>query len=205
MIRQPLQRIASPLADCDYHAVSAPWRAQFTAGQPSGRGAAGRPIAKEAFCFALEQLLAESGTQAGLRRLLADAMDAFAADHTYAAAMAKAAVSIAAKKHAAALRSRLRQAAHQAVSQCDMARGQFRCYNESPCGTGDCRYVQGDLAFLSVPSYRGKQRRPANHQSGGHFSPEDALSELEALTPFVVPIPIRDGDVASGSDDVAPS
>lgn len=205
MIRQPLQRIGSPLAACDYHSVSAPWRGKFSSAQPSGRGAAGRPIAKEAFCFALEQILAASGTEASLRQLLADAMSAFSADHSYAVSMARAAVTIAAKKHAAMLRQRLRQAAHQAVSQCDTMRGQFTCYNDSPCGTGDCRFVQGDLAFLVTPSVRGKQQRPANHREGGHFSSDDALAELERLSPFVVPIPIHDGDAGSGADVVAPS
>jgi hypothetical protein len=205
MIRQPLQRISNPLAACDYHTVSSPYREHFSASRPSGRGAAGRPIAKEAFCFALEQILAEAGTQSGLRQLLADAMSAFSADHTYAASIAKAAVTIAAKKHAAALRTRLRQAAHQAVSQCDLERGKFNCFNESPCGTGDCRFAQGDLVFLGTVSHKGKQRRPANHRLGTSFSPDDALSELEQLSPFVVPIPIRDADECSARDDVAPS
>jgi hypothetical protein len=206
MIRQPLQRIGSPLADCDYHLLSAPWREKFTGGHPHGRGAAGRPIAREAFCFALEKILTDSGTEAGLRHLLADALSAFSADHTYAAAMARAAVTIASKKYSAVLRVRVRQVAHQAVSQCDLHRGEFQCPNQSPCGTGDCRFAQGDLVLVTRPSFRGKMKRPANSTApGSTFSPDDALPEFEHLCPFTVPIPVRDADELRCVDAVAPS
>lgn len=203
MIKQPLARISSPLADCDYHAVSAPWRDQFMAGSPAGRGAAGRSIAKDAFCFALEQTLIAADPQAALRQLLDDAMLAFSSDHAYAAAIARAAVGIAAKKHTALLRAQLRQAAHQAVSQCDLAAGTFRCDNASPCGTGDCRFAQGDLVFIETSSLKGKQTRPANWPgAGATFSSDDALPALEKLSPFVVPVPIRDADEGFGLDAV---
>jgi hypothetical protein len=85
MIRGPLARAGSPLASADYHAMAAPYRQSQEARLPAaGRGAAGRPVAKQAFLAALAAALAEAcGT--GLARA------ALAADPAYAAAIAAAA------------------------------------------------------------------------------------------------------------------
>lgn len=206
MIRQPLARIGSPLARCRYHDVAAPWRERFSHEQAHGRGAAGRHIAKDAFCFALEQALTAASPELALEQLLGDAMDAFAADHTYAAAMARAAVNIAAKHHSVVLRAELRQAAHQAVSACDARKGEFLCTNPTPCGTGFCRFASGDLALITAISVHGRQIRPANHALGlPAYSSEDALAQLEQLRPFTVPIPVHDSDAGHVADVVVPS
>jgi hypothetical protein len=201
MIRQPLARAGSPLASCLYHDVAAPWRGRFSSSAPSGRGAAGRPVAKEAFCFALERALESVSPAVALAQLLDDALAAFAVDHTYAAAMARSAVGFAAKRHSAALRTQLRQAAHQAVSECEARRGEFACENRTPCGTGACKFAQGDLALITVESLNGRQERPANSVLAGRpFSSDDALASLEALRPFTVPVPVRDGDAGQCVD-----
>jgi hypothetical protein len=96
MIRQPLARAGSPLAGCDYHAVAAPYKARFltaVSGEPLRRGAAGRHIAKQAFCMALADQLAgiASDPWAVWESLAARAWQAFAADPGYATAIAAAA------------------------------------------------------------------------------------------------------------------
>jgi len=96
MIRQPLKRAGSPLADCDYHAVAAPYRARFCTaapGQQLRRGAAGRHIAKQAFCTALSELLSwiEQDPWAAWEAAADLAWKAFASDPGYAAQIASAA------------------------------------------------------------------------------------------------------------------
>jgi hypothetical protein len=96
MIRQPLARAGSPLASCDYHAVAAPYRARFLTtgpGEPLRRGAAGRHIAKQAFCTALTDLLADVAGDpwAAWESLAVRAWRAFGSDPGYATAIAAAA------------------------------------------------------------------------------------------------------------------
>jgi len=99
MVRQPLQRIASPLAECDYHAVAAPYKSQFRLmfTDPGGRGAAGRHITKRAFCFALS-LLVNAARQmspvAAFAGITQRAWDAFSRDPGYAEDMARAAAAL---------------------------------------------------------------------------------------------------------------
>lgn len=202
MIRQPLAAIGSPLAECDYHSVAAPYRARFLSQQASGRGAAGRPLAKQAFCLALEDLITECSPPARMQVLLRDALEAFAADSSYATSMARSAVDLAARAHRARLLQVLRQSAHQAVSACDAHRGEFACHNTSPCGTGDCRFVQGQLSDISIGPKPGKTRRPANHVPGGSCDPAAALAEFERLEPFIVGIPVCDGDQMAAAEHV---
>lgn len=98
MIRQPLLRAGSPLAACDYHRVAAPYRDRFTVVSPGEhlhRGAAGRHIAKQAFCAALGALLASVADDpwAAWEALAARAWRAFASDPGYATQIAAAASS----------------------------------------------------------------------------------------------------------------
>jgi hypothetical protein len=98
MIRQPLSRIGSPLARCDYHAVAAPYRSRFETLTGAGRGAAGRHIAKQAFCSALRELLAvcrELDPIAAFEAVSHRAWLAFASDFAYCEAMALAARTLA--------------------------------------------------------------------------------------------------------------
>lgn len=96
MIRQPLLKAGSPLASCDYHTVAAPYRARFTvisADVPLRRGAAGRHIAKQAFCAALADILSVLAQDpwAAWEATAVRAWKAFASDPGYAAQIASAA------------------------------------------------------------------------------------------------------------------
>jgi hypothetical protein len=91
-IRAVLKAAGSPLADCDYHAVYRPGldqarRALDETGRPGG---AGRHLAKHAFAAAVRRAVADQACQA-----IGDAMDAFASDERYAAAIARDALAIA--------------------------------------------------------------------------------------------------------------
>jgi hypothetical protein len=196
MVRQVLAAAASPLAACDYHAAALPFipavRAEEQAPACSGRGAAGRPVTKTAFMRAVSAALAAAGRAEPARHFAGDleqAMAAFSSDSGYAAAMARAAVAVAGREHAAALRAQASQAVHQAVSACDARRGQFACAAVSACGTGDCRLAAGPLAApaMAVPAPPGRLPRPANHaRAGTGFGIAAALAALEAAVPFDV-------------------
>jgi hypothetical protein len=182
MVRQPLARAGSPLAACNYHSAARPWLDRDA--PPGGRGAAGRPRTKEAFCQALEAVLAD-GRDRHLSELSGpdeEALGAFSADHAYAAAIAAAAVGILRHRHTAGLRQRLRESAAVAVTACQ-ERG--TCRLATPCGTGQCVFASGVLRQVTAASETGRMRRPAQHAGRG-FSPDDALADLEALVPFAV-------------------
>jgi hypothetical protein len=205
MIRQPLQRAGHPLAACDYHAASAPFRARPEDLPAAGRGAAGRHLTKPAFVIAVEvALLAHRETaerEAALDRAVAAlrppvlpgqierALAAFAADFSYAASMANAAVVLLRKRHAGVQRTALRDASAAAVALCASQEGAFRCAAAAPCGTGDCRLARGVLAGLPVPA-SGRPRgpalaRPANHvEAGSRFSPDIMLDPLLERRPW---------------------
>lgn len=88
MVRQPLRKAQSPLAECDYHEAAAPWKAQVATQDPRhGRGAAGRHITKAAFMQALRALVAAARKAfrlAGFRSLVAEAIRAFGTDVSFA-------------------------------------------------------------------------------------------------------------------------
>jgi len=95
MIRQPLQRARNILAECDYHAEAAPYRSRFCQDaqpQSRGRGAAGRHIAKMAFCAALTGKLTVLADDPLFRwdTLTAVAWEAFGSDWGYACQLAAA-------------------------------------------------------------------------------------------------------------------
>ncbi len=95
MMKRTLQQIGSPLADCDYHAVAAPYREQFRVLPSTGRGAQGRHLTKRAFCFALMAVLNSIALDPaqGFLPLLEDAYAAISSDYTYSAAIARSAVA----------------------------------------------------------------------------------------------------------------
>jgi hypothetical protein len=204
MVAQPLRRAGNPLADCDYHAAAAPFRADPGTVPVKGRGAAGRHLTKPGFVIALESALAQAGEEtrrrteleAAVHELQAavpvtdveQALAAFGEDHSYAAAMAVAATGILRKRYLSELQATLRLASAAATGVCSGMAGMFRCAAAAPCGTGDCRLAQGKLAALAVsgPAPRqGSMKRPANHTAAGtSFSPDAMLSALEKLVPW---------------------
>lgn len=207
MVRQPLARAGNPLADCDYHAAGLPYRGPFAAGAAAGRGAAGRHITKSAFLAALDAVCEQSCEDYRTARFgpqIEAAMSAFGSDHGYAAAIAAAAVALRRRRHAAPLRSWLRQSAHQALSLCDTEHGQFSCSNPSPCGTGGCRFAAGVLTQITAASPRGRQPRGANHTGNNGraamFSSDDALPQLERLVPLSFGCPVADADAGVSAD-----
>lgn len=204
MVRQPLARSGSPLALCDYHAVAAPFKVRYITSPLSGRGAAGRHITKAAFMAALAAVLDQAAAEEPLHAFgaaLDAAFQAFGSDSSYAAAMARTAVTHQQRAHTAALRAQLRQAAHQAVSACDARLGQFTCAATSACGTGDCQFAAPDMQALRSPAAPGRAPRPDNHLgTGTGFDPLSALDALEELRPFTVAVQVRDADGCAVSD-----
>jgi hypothetical protein len=206
MVRQPLQRAGSPLAACDYHAASAPFRQRPADVAARGRGAAGRHLTKPAFVLAVESLLAEERSreqraaelESAVARLavpvpreqVEEALAAFTADHSYAVTIAGAAVAVLRKRHVAVLRSSLRLAAREAVTACERSSGEFRCAAAAPCGTGDCRLARGVLTGLAIPEEAAGPRsmtlsRPPNHVAAGtRFSPDGMLLSLLERRPW---------------------
>ena len=97
MVRQPLQRAGHPLADCDYHAIAAPYKSVIVLpDRQYGRGAAGRPSTKTAFMLALETYAVQTRqheeheqARRPLREAMNVALAAFAEDFTYFASMAQ--------------------------------------------------------------------------------------------------------------------
>lgn len=205
MVRQPLRRHGSPLASCNYHAAAAPYLegVRTAQGDPSGRGAAGRPSTKAAFCVALRAVLERARSEATVAvrfaEVISTAAAAFAADHSYAAAIAGAAVTVRRKRHTAGLRDLLRSSSARAVAVCALAEG-GPCASLTPCGTGTCVFAAGVLTRVTTQSPAGRARRPARHAGPASFSPDDALAELEQLMPFTLGRPVRDSDSARGED-----
>ncbi len=140
-----------------------------------------------------------SGITRGFAPALRAARAAFAADSGYAEEMAKAAVAVAAREHAAALRALLSAGMSAAATSCAAARGQFTCSASAACGTGDCRFAAGVLSDLHVPAAPGRLPRPANHQGGG-FSSAAALAALEQAVPYVTGARVTSADCATARD-----
>lgn len=109
--------------------------------------------------------------------LLDRAVSAFAEDASYAVAIATEAISLAKRKATGSVRSDLRTAEKRARELCGQA-GEFECYTQSPCGTGSCKFAQGDLTLLRVPHCVGKTARPQKDSTGGAYSIEHAVGPL---------------------------
>lgn len=206
MVRQVLAAAGNPLAGCDYHAAGGPYRRSVLL-PPGGRGAAGRPAAKAAFMAALAAVLEQAAAAEPARHFAADlagARAAFVTDSGYAAAMAKAAVAVMEREHAASRRAALSQAVHRALSACDARRGEFACTAAAACGTGDCRFAAGPLAAAVVPAGPGRVPRPVNHaRAGTGFGTAAAAAALEAAVPFAVAVRVCSADGSIAGDAVA--
>lgn len=188
MIRQPLARIGHPLAKCNYHAEAAPYRDHFLAALTfSGRGAAGRHVAKHAFIYAVRGRCREAMELAVVADLLDEAYAAMGSDPSYIMEMAETAVAVMVHQHQWQLRQQLKAAQVKARKACSAADGQFMCSVASACGTGDCRFAEGIFAQLTAEAKPGRSPRPANH-GGDPYSAEPALAELEQLYPFRVAV-----------------
>lgn len=202
-----LKAARSPLADCDYRAAAAPFLGTGPAGSggPWGRGAAGRPVTRQAFMAAISAALAAARDAEPARHYAVTvhaARAAFASDSGYAAAMAKAAVTAAQREHAAALRAFLDEGVRRATASCAASQGQFTCTVTAACGTGQCRFAAGVLASFDVPAGRGRIPRPASHVPGGGFSTAAALAALESAVPYVAGVRVSSGDCAVALDTV---
>jgi len=184
-----LRAAGSPLADCDYFAVAAPHLAAARQLPKTGRiGAAGRHVTKIAFLAAVEQVLA-----AALEAELAGWASALATDERYAAAIARDAVTIRQRAHAAGIRSAVRSAVARAVAACNARRGEFTCSEASACGTGSCRFAAPPYAALDAPAPPGRMIRPWNHASRGEgFSADAAADQLARLRPWRAGVPVAD-------------
>lgn len=108
---------------------------------------------------------------------MADALSAFGHDVSYAVAMARNAVAIESKKRAYELRRELRAAEVAAHAEC--AQHEFTCLAVSACGTGDCKFAEGELARLVVSAEGGKTRRPQPPHEG--YSLDGAVTALAEL------------------------
>lgn len=188
MIRQPLARIGHPLAECNYHAEAAPYRDQFMAALTfSGRGAAGRHVAKHAFMYAIRGRCREAMEMAAVADLLEEAYAVMVRDPSYIVEMAETAVAVMAHQHQWQLRQQLKAAQVKARKACMAAAGEFICRSAHACGTGDCRFAEGIFAQLTSEAKPGRSPRPANHE-GDPYSAEPALAELERMHPFRVAV-----------------
>jgi hypothetical protein len=186
----PVLRAAGhPLACCDYFAAARPHLARARAQPKTGRaGAAGRHVTKWAFLAAVSAALS-----AARERELDSWRSALATDERYAAAIARDAVALRQRAHAAGIRSALRAAVARAVSACSAAAGQFTCTEASACGTGQCRLAQPAYRGISVPAGPGRITRPGNHeQAGTGFSEAEAAAELAAAVPWRAGVPVSD-------------
>jgi hypothetical protein len=186
----------SPLAACDYHGAAAPFLAAARELPKTGRaGAAGRHVAKTAFLTAVARVLALAEASE-----LSRAMSAFGTDERYAVAMAREAVAIRERAHAAALRAQVRAAVESAVSECHVA----GCSLAGACGTGRCRFSPPELSRYDMPAPEGRTQRPAGHQHpGSGFSASAVTSALLADRPYTVAVHVSDGDRATMADVVA--
>jgi hypothetical protein len=186
----PVLRAAGhPLAACDYFAVAAPWLARARSQPKTGRaGAAGRHVTKWAFLAAVTALLrtAREEELAGWRAALAT-------DERYAVAIARDAVAVRQRAHAAGIRSTLRTAVARAVSACNACAGEFACAEATACGTGTCRFAQPPYRSVTAAAGTGRMIRPGNHaEAGAGFSADEAAAELTDLVPWRAGVPVSD-------------
>jgi len=111
--------------------------------------------------------------------MLSEAQKVYRTDVAYAVAVSSAARAIEAKRAIWKIRLELREAAKEAKAKCEKA-AQFTCDTASPCGTGTCRFVQGDLALIHITSAPGTTERPQDN-SCGPYSLEPAIEPLMDL------------------------
>ncbi len=107
------------------------------------------------------------------------ALRAFAADVSYAAQMARSAVTITRKRAVWQARKDARAAEHAAHTECSAA-APFTCTAVSPCGTGDCKYAHGEMTMLDIPAQPGPTSRPQADNTG-RYTIEAAVTPLVQL------------------------
>lgn len=110
---------------------------------------------------------------------VAEAIDAFATDPSYCIALMKSANSTANKRLTFEIRNDLEKAEAEAHKQCEAVE-QFFCRAKSPCGTGDCKFAQGEMALAKVKDSRGLSFRPQLHSTGS-YSLEDVVIPLRDI------------------------
>lgn len=110
---------------------------------------------------------------------VAEAIDAFAIDPSYAVAVMRSANSTANKRLTFEIRNDLEKAEAEAHKKCESSTP-FFCRAKSPCGTGDCAFAQGEMAQARVKDSRGLSFRPQLH-SLGSYSLEDVVIPLRDL------------------------
>lgn len=179
----------SPLAGCDYFAAAGPYLDRARAVPKTGRrGAAGRHVTKHAFLAAICAELEEARAAE-----LSSWATALATDERYAAAIARDAVVLRQRAHAAGIRSSVRAAVSRAVAACNARRGEFTCSEATACGTGTCRFAQLAYAGLDVPAGPGRLIRPHNHaEAGAGFSEASAAAQLAEEVPWRAGVPVSD-------------
>lgn len=188
-----------PLAGCDYFGAAAPFLAQARTQKKTGRsGAAGRHVTKNAFISAIEMEMDKARVAQVMQ-----ALEAFSEDERYAVAMAREAVAIRERAHAASKRALVRGAMDQAVSQCRAA-GPAVCKLASACGTGACPFAPATLALIRVAADgSGRAIRPPAHvRAGTVFSGGEVVAALLVADPYKVAVQVSDGDQCTGSDTV---
>jgi hypothetical protein len=196
VIQPSLRTAGSPLAGCDYFAAAAPYIEQCRYWPRTGRiGAAGRHVTKTAFIIAVEAAL-----EAAREREIAAALDAFARDERYAAAMAREAVGVRERARAAGVRSSVRAAVHRALALCGERPGEFTCDEDTACGSGSCRFASPALRLAVAVAGPGKFTRPANHvRAGLSFTESAQAAEVLAAGGLAEGVKVFDDDaVAAG-------
>ena len=109
------------------------------------------------------------------------ALRAFAADVSYATAMARNAVTITRKRAVWQARREIRIAEEAAHRECE-ATPTFNCYATTACGTGQCKFAKGELALLDVEAGIGPMRRPQGlDETYGHEEAVAALVERRMM------------------------
>lgn len=184
-----LRAAGSPLQHCDYFAAAEPYLARARqAPKTGGIGAAGRHVTKHAFLAAISAEL-----EAACAAELAAWSAALGTDERYAAAIARDAVALRARAHAAGIRSAVRSAVTRAIAACNGRRGEFSCTEAAACGTGGCRFAQPPYRELDAPAGPGRLVRPANHaQAGQGFSEAAAAGQLTQARPWRAGVPVAD-------------
>lgn len=110
--------------------------------------------------------------------LIAEADRAYRMDVSYAIAVCGSARSIESKREVWKLRLELRVASKQAQLQCRKV-AQFKCDNLSPCGLGNCKFAEGEMALLHIQSPGHTMRPQVDSQPS--YGLEGAVESLRQL------------------------
>lgn len=112
--------------------------------------------------------------------ILAEALEAFGQDSSYAVAVMTAAVNVRRKRGVWQSRSDLRKAEQEARARC--AEGpDFICSTPTPCGTGTCRFASAEFRRIAGVDSSGSISRPQLLATGGNYSLDGAVAALFEL------------------------